>query len=486
MSNETERAPARCEGCGKGYRVPGTKRTYTCKACGGTVRATQRETAPDLLAGRVTCSGCQAVNPVGSHFCAECGAGIGAAAASRSDRSLKARRQASSQLNRAFKRIKAIRWLYRLGAVGYALTTVVTILAMGSVDMPVGGGLLLIALFTGLTVFMVVGAIQIRFQPFVWTVIVASLSTVTVAVALFQAGPISFQFVWGGMWATLFWLAVIPTVRFRKLIEEHPDLYIVHRIHGTQLERAHDHRSRESSQERSRRILGEAGRRAWRLSAAVAGGIGLASLLGTTAVYAKLRPEEFTAREELFRDAWNSASPTGIEDLYADRVRKRDAGWIAEVALGNGWHDAWPEIGDPVIQRSNDTNVVVYPLGERAVVTEWRLADGEWLLFEITAPLPSLEPTFERFVAAWETSDVEAIAQLFAPKSRAKLERSIHRSIERREWDEFPAILSWESESVSNKRVDVPMDVRGGVVTTRWRFGADGHWALESLKLPRR
>ena len=39
MIQETVRAPARCEGCGKSYRVPDADRTYSCKACGGRVRA---------------------------------------------------------------------------------------------------------------------------------------------------------------------------------------------------------------------------------------------------------------------------------------------------------------------------------------------------------------------------------------------------------------------------------------------------------------
>ena len=73
-----DRVHARCEDCGQGYRVPDPERTYSCKQCGGTVRADEaaepeQELAHQHLDGAVTCSACHAISPHGTHFCEECG-----------------------------------------------------------------------------------------------------------------------------------------------------------------------------------------------------------------------------------------------------------------------------------------------------------------------------------------------------------------------------------------------------------------------------
>src|SRR5262245_6431754 len=62
-----------CEACGAAFRVPSRERTYTCKKCGGVVRAVDAPEDAPAPEPEATCPACHAVFPRDTRFCPECG-----------------------------------------------------------------------------------------------------------------------------------------------------------------------------------------------------------------------------------------------------------------------------------------------------------------------------------------------------------------------------------------------------------------------------
>lgn len=481
-----ERVHARCDDCNKVFSIPDPGRAYTCKACGGTVRAVGNDGgAPDPLQGTVTCPECHAINVHGAHFCAECKAPLGTPPlALKSAEVVNARREASNELRRAYRWIGWITWFYRLGAAGYGAVTVVAIAALASTEVPLEGGLLVVALSGLLTAAMFMGAIQILFRPFIWTVAIALLASAVAVAHSVGPNPLELAHVWNAAWALVFWAAVLPTLQFRRLIAAHTDLYITHHA-SLRTKRSLEGHSPKEQHERLVRAMRRAAARAWRTSALAAGAIGLVMVLSSYLVCARLRPQHLDAALAHLEAAWNGDGVAAVGELYLPEVRAQETKWLAGVIGEYGWGDELPRLQGGERRPGSEAVWVDYELDGIPLSTHWRLGDRVWTLLRIDLPIPPFEPAFERLLAAWDRSDARAIAALFGADHEERMLESLENSVELRNWHPFPEVLDTAvAERVEDGKTVATLSLEGGDVRTTWLFEGDGRWSLHKLELP--
>ncbi len=475
--------PARCADCQQTFRVAAADRAYTCRACGGTVRAV---TAVHHLEGTVTCAQCSAINVHNAQFCAGCHALLGESPAVRvTGEEMRLRREASSELRRGYRWITAVSWLFRLGAVGYAAVTVVAVMALRSTEVPVGPGVLVVALATLLTVTMLMGAIQILFQPLLWTVVVAALATAVTVAHLIGPNPLGLASVWSGAWAIGFWAAVLPMWRFRRLMAAHTDLYIAHHA-SHQTKRSLEGRSPAERHERLVRAMRRASQRAWSISAVSAVGLCLVSGLGAYLVWANLRPHGLQPALARFEAAWNDNNLAAVDRQLSPVVRGTVSARVAAIVEGHGWRYAMPKLANGRSRSDGDSVWIDYQTEAGVVQTRWVLRSQDWYATALELPQPPLEPVLQRFYSAWRDSDVAAIAALVPPTYQQRMHESIERALERRDWQRLPEILTTQRGTAPDGEVAIALSVAGGTIDTKWRYRVDGRWGLQSIQFPKR
>ena len=483
----TDRAQALCEGCGRRYRVPDPSRSYKCKACGGTVRVPAVSAEPDELEGTIACPKCRAINVHDAHFCAECGGVLGPSKPPHhGEAAMEARREANDALRRGYAWIGAITWLYRLGVLAYALVTVFAIGALARADVPLEGGVLVVGVTALLTVLMLMGTIQLLFRPFLWTVVIAVVASGVAALHYVGPNPLGLMFLWTVAWAALFWAAVLPTRRFRRLIEEHKDLYILHHA-SRQTKRSLEGRSAHERHERLLGVMRRAGLRAWKVSLAAAVTLAALSAFGTYTVVTSFRPQELGAATAQFEAAWNERGVEGVEPLFLGTARKSESERLAAVADGHGWRAALPTLSAGRAREEDGEHTWIdYELAEGTLSAGWDMHGREWVLVQLELPPPPIEPTFERFLTAWRESDAKAIAGFFPASYQEQMLASIRRTAERREWETFPEILRSHVDDPSEGRAPATVTLASGNVTMEWRLRGSGRWGLHSLQFPKR
>lgn len=490
MSGEIQGVRARCESCHRAYRVSRADRLYRCKACGGTVRAVAEEEAGDsALAGTLTCESCHAVNLHDARFCAECGAVLTGSGEPPhlGEEGLRARHEANLALKRGHVGIVAVAWLYRLGSLAYAVVTLFAVLALARREVPLREGVLVVGMTTMLACLLLAGAIQILFQPFLWALVIAVLSTAVTLVHLFGPNPLGLALPCSAAWTVLAWAAVAPTWRFRRLMREHLDLYILHHA-SVKTRRSLKGHSASERHERLVRVMHRAALRAWKLSAAVAVALVLASALGTRFVVTQQRPQELSDALASFTRAWNASDLDAVEAFFPAGVRDERSLWLERVVEGHGWKGRLPHLAASRPRPDGDEEdlVVEHELATGPVTARWILNGRRWSVDTIALPPPPLEPALERFRAAWSRSDAGTLAGFFGEDSRARMQASIERSARLRGWKPFPAIQRTEVEGVASGDAVATLELPEGTVTTKWYFGADGAWSLYGLQFPER
>lgn len=473
---------AACEDCGKTFRVPEPERTYTCRACGGTVRAAPRVEEPEL---QPACDACGAILVGEPSFCEECGAAVGEPPApsrrardGRDDHDGTERRRAASELVRAHRWIKLLRVFYVINAVLFGLLLAGAIFALSAPELPVGAVVLMIGLLAGATALFVVGAIQIAFQPFLWAVLLAAASTLVRALEL----AIEPQLNWIGLaWTALLWAAVIPTVPTRRLMREHPDLYIAQRIHGTQRSRHGGGRDRRAH---ARRQTADATRRARRWSAGAAAAVLAIAALGAGSVYATARPQELEPALERFRGAWNAADVREALDVATDDAQARIDELLNRGLVKRGW-TVLPALGAFDVDETGDARArVSFEAGEGTVETLWRRDGNAWRLAELLLPPPPIDRAVSAFEAAWNSGSAERIAELFDGDDVARQESAFRKLADRSGWTGgFPAI-SGRDVSLRPTGASVEHESAAGALGTSWKL-VDDEWRLRSVRPPR-
>ena len=452
----TDPVHARCEDCNKGYRVPDPDRTYTCKHCGGTVRA-----------------GAQPQDHDAEHGVEEL------------EIASLTRQEAARELKREYRWIVAITWLYRLGTLAYAAVTLVAVLALKSTEVPLGPGILVVVLSTLLTVLMLMGAIQILFQPLAWTVAIAVVATLVSVVHAIGPNPLGLALFFSAAWSALVWIAVVPTLRFQRLIARHEDLYILQQS-SPRTRRSLKHGSPRHLHERLMDVLRRARRHAWRVSVGVSAAICVASALGSTAVWAKLRPQDFSVVLGEFRAAWDDSNLAALGRFFPAEVREQRSAWLAGTTEGHGWRNDLPRLPEGKTRKEPGMTWIDYELEAFTLSTGWILVDLEWYLAEVELPVPPLEPVLERFMTAWRMSDPSKIAAFFPPEFVERNLGPIERTVRGRGWDTFPEVFETYVGDYADGEAAVTLSTSKGDVTTEWIFRSNGTWSLHSFQFPKR
>ena len=443
---------ARCADCRRTYRVPDPGHAYTCKACGGEVLAPPRGSPADHQP---------------------------------SAEEVAARRNASSELKGGYRWMTAITWMYRFAALAYGGVTLAAIVALTSPEVPLRPGLLVVGLCTVLTVTMLMGAIQLLFEPFLWTLVIAILATMVAAVHWGGPNPLGLAFYFSAGWAALFWLSVVPTWRFRKLIAEHTDLYVTHHA-SRDTRRSLVGRSRRERHERLVRAMRRAFRRAIRISAVAGLVILLVSLGGSWLAVNRVRPHEVKETVAAFEQAWSSGAADQIGDLFLPQLSEARAAWLQGMSEAHGWSEGWPQL-KPRREWTDADRVrwLEYNLEGGLIMTAtFAPHRRRWVVGSIELPDPPLEPFVDRLVAAWESSDVRQLVALFPQKHAERMLPSIENSLQLRGWTQFPSIRETRIGDPTSGGADVVLKVRGGDLIARCLLDARGHWTLNALRFP--
>ncbi|HVS18929.1 MAG TPA: hypothetical protein VMT18_10045 [Planctomycetota bacterium] len=465
-------ARATCADCGKTYAVPDPARTYKCKECGG------RVSLP-----RESCGACGAPMEPGEAFCAACGDGQGAESERSPDVALEAeeRRQAAYELQRGLTAVRSLRIVYALGALLFGVLTALMVVGLSALPERSASLVLMIAIGIALTCLHVVGFRQAPMQPFLWSVVIAATATASLALRLTEGVAPTLGLGLRAGFVVLLWSLVVPAVRVRRLIAEHPDLYTAHRLHGTEKRR---HASRNAP-ERSREQFEQARARTARGSAAWAAGIALVLGGATAGGWVTHRGAALDARVEAFRSAWAQGDAAAVAGLAAASETEARRGLLASQVAAHGWGDAWPTLGEAQTQLGESQATVAWSLGDGLVHTTWSLGDDGWQLDKLRLPMPPLDGAVERLIAAWNARDVAGLAALYPPDMRESAATSIARVVERRAWGEaWPELLDANAVPCGETGANVTFRVAGDSLVTRWRFQEDPGWCLTSLNLP--
>lgn len=485
---------ARCADCGKTYRVPNRARAYRCKACGGSVRAEHGEPAAEELgqlrqaredvdAQVVSCPGCLALNSREARTCIACDEPLDALEEDREAIAAR-RREVNDELRRAHQWIGAVTWAYRLGALAYVVATFFAIVALARTDVPLRPGILVVGLTTLLSVLLAIGAIQILFRPFLWTLVIAVLATAVSVIHHVGPNPLGIGLVGSAAWAALAWLALVPTWRFQQLMQRHKDLYILHHA-SAQTRRALKGHTAEDRHARLVDAMRRAAWRAWGASVTAALGVVLLGAAGTWMVVTNLRPQVLDDTLERFEAAWNASDLDGVVALFDANVREQRGAWLDGAFEGHGWRTSFPTLPARALERDDERHVRVdYDLGETVLATSWLLNGQVWTLIDLEVPVPPLEPLVARFQEAWGASDPRALVELFAEDARESMYRNVTSSAEGRGWESYPAIEETKIGNYADGDSTVIYEVERGKITTRWRLGPDGRWRLYGLELP--
>ncbi len=286
-----------CPACGE----PVEPDDAFCQACGAALNEEEEAEAPD----------------------GEPREGARRPAGQRRKRTSGARRDAARELRRVRKVVTLVRFLAGLNVLGGLLLTVAGVAVLALPEVPAAGGMLLAVLGAVFTGLYLLAWFQAPFQPFLWMSILAGGATLD-AVASLGAQPLFF--VPKAIWALLMWLAVLPTIRARRLMRQHPDLALQLGLggKGVRLDYSRGRRERVTS---AATRLDEARRRSLRLASLLGGSVLVLAAGGAGWILAAVRPSPIEDTLAAFRTAWEEGD------------------WEALARLRGNW------VGDPFLQR---------------------------------------------------------------------------------------------------------------------------------------
>ena len=404
-----------------------------------------------------------------------------------------ARPEVLAALRQGYRRITAVTWLFRLAAAGYGTGTLIAVLALGHAEVPVLPGVMVVALFALMTIFMLACAIQVLFEPFAWTLATAALASAVVVAHLAGPNPLDAAHWWSLAWAVVFCAALPSTWSMHRLMREHRDLYILH--HASQATvRAIRRRSPVERHERLLGVMRRASRRAWKLSATAAAGVVLASAAGSWVMLETVRPGDLDVALEAFESAWERGDRDALAARFHPEIRADRRAWLDGMAEGHGWGDGLGALeGERTVEPEGgltDDHQVHYLAGGLVLSTRWGQVGREWFVTALELPVPPIEPTLERFVGAWQSAELERV-NAFYPAEHEKMLAWLERSLDLRDWDAPPPILATEpgelrdgAEDPEREAVFVHELVDAGELQSTWLFRGDGRWGLQRLDFP--
>ncbi len=409
----------RCDDCDKTYKgLPSAERTYTCKQCGGVVRAIEQEAEAiettsatvDSTEASPRCPSCDARLAPDARFCDACGARLVGNANADSTGSSRAGRTAIERehsliAKRAYGAMKTVRAIYWLNVVILSIAMLLVVIAYFAVPDdtdPDTIRLLQVALGIGFLKLgvSIVGAIRIVHRPFFWAILMASVHSLGMLLDLAFGG---FPGILSIIILFYLWGALKPVARLQRLLEENPDLW------NEQVESVRERTSRrkgarkgvrdkkrrgelapseamESARERARQRRRESTRKTL-----IFGG-GTVGVIGTVALVAFLmtRPPSFEDSTGAFFRAWNESDTETMTKYYPADRRERYAGFLERYNRRRGHDGVVPKVfGTLVEYRSEERAHIVFYDSEEVpyIVVRWKRGDdGHWFVSGLTEP----------------------------------------------------------------------------------------------------
>lgn len=363
--HDSDRLVVRCDDCGRRYRVrAGAARTLRCKECGGAI--TIPAAGEDSPVGPST--------PEGSALPASSSPTDAEPDGAR-------RREAARDLQRAYRTIRRVRFLYSTLAFlsGYAsLVLVATAIGVSRSpqDFPEDSSRILwvaTALSFAVTGLLVTAAARVRREPFAWGLIVALLQTLSVVLGTLRGEVSLFAFAL----LVLFWTALIPLVRLRALVQEHPDLYVSRRIRGEARRRPEGESVRERAAQR--RAAEAASRRT--LLLALGGTLAAAVLLFFGWKFLNRPPLLEQATPSLV-EAWNRSDVDAVAALWRDSEKARRS--LERLLSARDW-ERLPTIERDELDPSRGS-LQLATTAEGDFEFHWRLSGDRWILVGMRVP----------------------------------------------------------------------------------------------------
>ena len=347
------------------------------------------------------CRACGSVLEAGAGFCSECGESV--TPGRRSGRQRSERKQASMELIRAAKFLRLLRNFYLFNAVLNGIAAAFSLHLLALDLFPLGIAVLTFAMLVGITALLVMGAIRLRYRPFLWAVTLACLVTVSRILGAYNSDFSTFSILFGVVWAGAFWAMTVPVSRVRRLIEEHPDLAITKSILGTGA------RGRKSPEELAH-LNALAEQRANRRSLVAAAIILVLGAVAGFTSYSVGRTPSLDASWKDFVADWRSGEAERVAEWFAASERDEKLRWLRAVEEHRGWTGAWPlsadledgEIPEDALVFLDSGTITDEDFPTGAASWRWSAADGPWTLTAIVLPDPPADDTIAAFEAALE------------------------------------------------------------------------------------
>ncbi|MEQ1890906.1 MAG: hypothetical protein ABL998_00040 [Planctomycetota bacterium] len=280
---------------------------------------------------------------------------------------------AGKDIRSAHRTVKIVRVMFALSAF-YSLLMTAKVVAMLSEGDPATWGI--VALTTALSALALAGFHLAALQPFVCSLLLASLHTLTVVGELVTGGlPIGRIVVAG-----LLWLAVVPTVHVKALLRAHPDLFAARRLLGDTSAHGLDY------YEQRRRASVRAWRRIGITSAVLLLVVGLASFGAWSHRPAPTPPVDGAVAA--FRAAWQAGDPAALAQLCHPESQDHMRGSFERLEQKKGWGSGWPALAEQELRGQSGARVEVwFRLVGGELRTGWTLDEqGTWRLGFLDPP----------------------------------------------------------------------------------------------------
>jgi hypothetical protein len=214
-----------------------------------------------------------------------------------------------------------------------------------------------------MTVLCVAGALDVWRGPFVWSLLLAAMSTVSLIslVVLGTVPSIPHLLAVVGLWC-----AVAATAPVARILREHPDLYSAKYFRKGKGAKAID------------------GFDARRFGIWTAAALLIAALAGWK-VRAD-RPPTFDDRAAEFAAVWNAADLQGVAAFFPPDKRDRLANSLERMVAYKAWDEHPTATLDRVFYETSTRVQVYFASAKGELLTHWRLRDGQWELTAVDLP----------------------------------------------------------------------------------------------------
>lgn len=496
---------ARCDACAKSYRVPHADRSYRCKSCGGvlTVEAgVQAQTAAPtpapakaVLTEERACPECQALQVKPEPFCAECGAALDGGTSGRTQAERVERREAAEEMRRAAKLLRFPRLLLFLAFIFNLMAAFGAAASFANAEAHTAVAFLATGILAAVSAVSWVAYCLIRYQPLLWSLLPACLSTLSAVLSLLEhleddavGSQVATLLVVRGVWLLFMWWIVFAGAKLQRLRRLHPDLYAT--VVLADAVPAHSRRKGPGAPQRALQIQDRANQRAARSALAAGALIVVLPLALVGVLAAAFRSEPLTAMSERFATAWVSGDVDALEELCVSGDAALLRGQLERLESASAWRKGkWPELElqresvDGGVDGELATTMFELP-DEASVGVGWRRTTLGWKVFKLVLPGPPITARAEEFVQAWKSGKLEQLVALFPEDVREERTRSTERFLEKFEWPASKdTIAVRRTQRVRHDRVEVTFEVLGGRTLDAY-FEADDDfvWWLKSVR----